>query len=82
MRLGFEYRIAFVARMAITMAVPRLIVTAATRTKIDPHAPAVLSLATIAATALVASFLWRGWQTPLFLTNIRSRSGRWRLCCG
>ncbi|MFQ1701002.1 AEC family transporter [Loktanella agnita] len=52
-KLGFEYRVQFVTRMAMTLAVPCLIFTALMETKIDPAALADLSLAAFVAYALV-----------------------------
>ncbi|MEJ6402872.1 AEC family transporter [Yoonia sp. 2307UL14-13] len=52
-RLGFEYRVAFVTRMAMTLAVPCLIFVALMRTEIAPEALAALSLASFVAYALV-----------------------------
>ena len=51
-RLGFEYRVQFVTRLAMTLAVPCLVFTALMRTEIDPAALATLSLAAFAAYAL------------------------------
>lgn len=48
-KLGFEYRIAFVTRLAMTLAVPCLIFVALMRTDVDPTALTSLSLATLAA---------------------------------
>ena len=53
-KLGFEYRLQFVTRLAMTMAVPCLIFTALVNTTLDPAALTTLSLAAIAAYALVS----------------------------
>ena len=37
-RLGFEYRLQFVTRLAMTLAVPCLIFTALMQTRMDPAA--------------------------------------------
>ena len=64
-KLGFEYRVEFVTRMAMTLAVPCLIFVALMQTKIDPEALAALSLASFVAYVVVmtACFvlvkLWR-----------------------
>jgi len=64
-KLGFEYRVEFVTRMAMTLAVPCLIFVALMQTKIDPEALAALSLASLVAYVVVmaACFvlvkLWR-----------------------
>jgi predicted permease len=52
-RLGFEYRLQFVTRMAMTLAVPCLIFTALMKTEIDPAALSTLSLAALAAYGIV-----------------------------
>ena len=58
-KLGFDYRVEFVTRMAMTLAVPCLIFVALMQTKIAPEQLATLSLAAFAAYALVmvVSFL-------------------------
>lgn len=48
-RLGVEYKVDFVTRLAMTLSVPCLIFTALMKTQIDPAALTALSLATIAA---------------------------------
>lgn len=53
-RMGFEYRVEFVTRLAMTLSVPCLIFTALMKTDIDPQALATLSLASFAAYGLVA----------------------------
>lgn len=52
-KLGFEYRVAFVTRMAMTLAVPCLIFDALMKTEIAPEALAALSLASFAAYGVV-----------------------------
>ena len=54
-KLGFEYPVAFVTRLAMTLAVPCLIFTALMKTQIDPSALATLLFASIAAHVLVAA---------------------------
>ncbi|SFS20962.1 AEC family transporter [Yoonia litorea] len=58
-KLGFEYRVQFVTRMAMTLAVPCLIFVALMQTEIAPEALAALSLASFVAYAIVmlATFL-------------------------
>lgn len=59
-KLGFEYRIQFVTRLAMTLAVPCLIFVSLMKTEIDPSALTTLTFATIAAyglITLVAGFL-------------------------
>lgn len=48
-KMGFEYRIQFVTRMAMTLSVPCLIFVALMKMQIDGQALAALSLATVAA---------------------------------
>ncbi len=57
-KLGFEYRVAFVTRMAMTLAVPCLIFVALMRTDIPPEALAALSLASLSAYILVIASLF------------------------
>lgn len=52
-KLGFEYRVAFVTRMAMTLSVPCLIFVALMKTDVDPQALAALSLASFAAYGFV-----------------------------
>ena len=52
-KLGFEYRVEFVTRLAMTLAVPCLIFTSLMKTQIDPAALATLSYAALAAYGLV-----------------------------
>lgn len=52
-KLGFEYRVEFVTRLAMTLSVPCLIFVALMKTDVDPQALATLSLATLAAYSLV-----------------------------
>lgn len=52
-KLGFEYRVEFVTRMAMTLAVPCLIFVALMKTEIEPEALAALSLASFVAYGLV-----------------------------
>ena len=50
-RLGFEYRLAFVTRLSMTLAVPALIFTALMGSEVAPAALATMSVATLAAYA-------------------------------
>lgn len=54
-KLGFEYRVEFVTRLAMTLAVPCLIFTALMKTEIDPSALTTLLIASIAAHAAIAA---------------------------
>jgi len=53
-RLGFEYRVAFVTRLTMTLSVPCLIFVALMTAKIDPAALAALSIASFVAYAIVS----------------------------
>ncbi|PJE27748.1 hypothetical protein SAMN06297129_0292 [Pseudooceanicola antarcticus] len=78
-RMGFEYQIDFVTRMAMTLSVPCLIFTALMRTEIDPAALTALSLASVgvyaALTLVTALVLWltkldlRSYLAPLIFGN-------------
>ncbi|MEP3947417.1 AEC family transporter [Ascidiaceihabitans sp.] len=57
-KLGFEYRIQFVTRLAMTLAVPCLIFVSLMQTKMDPSAITQLSLATLVAYAGVTLLTW------------------------
>lgn len=48
-RLGFDYQIQFVTRLAMTLGIPALIFTALMRTEIEPQALTAVSLAALAA---------------------------------
>ncbi|EBA13631.1 AEC family transporter [Roseobacter sp. CCS2] len=52
-KLGFEYRVEFVTRMAMTLAVPCLIFVALMNIEVAPEAVAALTLASFVAYALV-----------------------------
>lgn len=52
-KLGFEYRVQFVTRMAMTLAVPCLIFVALMKTEIAPEALAALSVASFVAYSIV-----------------------------
>ena len=52
-RMGYEYRVEFVTRLAMTLGVPCLIFVALMRTQADPAAIAALSLAALAAYGIV-----------------------------
>ena len=78
-KLGFEYRVEFVTRFAMTLAVPCLIFTALMGTQIDAAALAALSLAALAAYVMVtlamALLVWAGrldrrtYLAPLIFGN-------------
>jgi predicted permease len=53
-RLGFDYRMEFVTRMAMTLSVPCLIFVSLMRTEISPAALTTLSVAALAAYGMVA----------------------------
>lgn len=78
-KAGFEYRVEFVTRLAMTLSVPCLIFVALMKAQIDPAALTALSLASVVAygalTVLVAAVLWitgksqRTFQAPLVFGN-------------
>lgn len=53
-KLGFDYRIQFVTRLAMTLSVPCLIFSALMRTQIAPDALTAISLAAVVAYGLVS----------------------------
>lgn len=53
-KLGFEYRIEFITRFAMTLAVPCLVFVALMKAQIDPNALTALTLAAFSAYAIVA----------------------------
>lgn len=57
-KLGFEYRIEFITRLAMTLAVPALIFTALMRTEIEPAALSAISLATLVGYAALTIVFW------------------------
>lgn len=57
-KLGYEYRVEFVTRFAMTLSVPCLIFTALMGTQIDATALATLSLASLAAYTVVTFVMW------------------------
>lgn len=57
-RLGFEYRLEFVTRFSMSLAVPCLIFTALMTSQVDPRALTALSLASGAGYAALALVFW------------------------
>ncbi len=53
-KLGFEYRLEFVTRLAMTLAVPCLIFTALVNTTLDPSALTVITLSSLVAYGAVS----------------------------
>ncbi|WP_208353339.1 AEC family transporter [Pseudaestuariivita rosea] len=78
-KLGFEYRVEFVTRLAMTLSVPCLIFVALMQTRIDPQALTALSLASAVAygvvtivffgLVLVAKLDRRTYLAPLIMGN-------------
>ena len=78
-KLGYEYRVEFVTRFAMTLSVPCLIFTALMGTQVDAAALAALSLAALVAYGLVTVSMWvlvwagrldrRTFLTPLIFGN-------------
>jgi predicted permease len=52
-KMGFDYRIEFVTRLAMTLSLPCLIFVALMKTEIDPDALAIVSIASAAAYGVV-----------------------------
>ena len=57
-KAGFEYKVEFVTRLAMTISVPCLIFVALMKTKIDPAALTAVSLAALVAYAVLAVVFW------------------------
>lgn len=57
-KLGYEYRVEFVTRFAMTLSVPCLIFTALMGTQVDAAALATLSVAALIAYVLVTVAMW------------------------
>lgn len=57
-KLGYEYRVEFVTRFAMTLSVPCLIFTALMNTQVDAGALATISLAALVAYGLVTAVMW------------------------
>ena len=57
-RVGLEYRVQFVTRLAMTLSVPCLIFTALMRTEIDPAALRDTALASLAAYGAAGAACW------------------------
>lgn len=57
-KLGYEYRVEFVTRIAMTLSVPCLIFVALMQTQVDASALAVVSLAALVAYGLVTAAMW------------------------
>lgn len=78
-KLGYEYRVQFVTRLAMTVSVPCLIFTALMKTHVDPKALGALSLAALAAygalTVIFAILVTVGglerrtWLAPMIFGN-------------
>ena len=57
-RLGFDYPLQFVTRLAMSLGVPCLIFVALMQTEVDPGALATLSLAALAAHLAIIGVFW------------------------
>lgn len=57
-KLGHEYRMQFVTRLSMTLAVPCLIFTALMKTQVDPEALTAVSLAAIVAYGALTALFW------------------------
>ncbi|MEO1796375.1 MAG: AEC family transporter [Pseudomonadota bacterium] len=78
-KLGLEYRVEFVTRLAMTLGIPALIFVALMETEIDPSALSRIVLASVATyaalTVAVGMIVWfaglnsRTWHAPLVMSN-------------
>ena len=78
-KLGYEYRVEFVTRLGMTLAIPCLIFVALMQTKTDPAALGAVSLASLIAYAFVTVGIWilvglmkldrRTFLAPLIFSN-------------
>lgn len=59
-KAGFEYRVAFVTRLSMTLAIPCLIFVALMQTKVDPAALTTVSLAALLSYGALAIVFWGG----------------------
>ncbi len=57
-KTGHEYRMEFITRLSMTLSVPALIFTALMKTRIEPSALTALTLAAIAAYAVLTLIFW------------------------
>lgn len=57
-RLGFDYPLQFVTRLAMSLGVPCLIFVALMQTEVDPGALATLSVAALAAHGAIIAIFW------------------------
>ncbi len=57
-RMGFEYRLEFVTRMAMTLAVPCLVFVSLMQAKVDPAALTTMSLAAVALYGFLSLVFW------------------------
>jgi malate permease and related proteins len=67
-KAGFEYRVEFVTRLAMTLSVPCLIFVALMRTEVDPRALTLLSAASLVAYAVLTALFWgllRLWRLDI-----------------
>jgi hypothetical protein len=78
-KAGFDYRVEFVTRLAMTLSVPCLIFVALMRTTVDPRALTTISVAAAVAYAALIAVFWivvrltgidrRTWLAPLIFGN-------------
>jgi len=59
-KAGFEYRVQFVTRLAMTLSVPCLIFVALMQTRVDPAALTAVSVAAFLSYAVLAAVFWAG----------------------
>ena len=85
-KLGYEYRVEFVTRLGMTLAVPALIFVSLMQSDIEPQALGALSVAGFVAYFLVTACMWvlvwlgrldrQTFLAPLIFSNTGNLSGR------
>ncbi len=78
-KLGLEYRVEFVTRLAMSVAIPALIFVALMETDVSPAALSQVTIATVVIYAILTAVMWglvsagrldqRTWHAPLVMSN-------------
>lgn len=69
-KVGLEYRVEFVTKLAMTLSVPCLIFVSLMETEIDPAALTSLALASVVAYGVLTIILWGGVKMAGLKTNV------------
>lgn len=69
-KLGFEYRLEFVTKLAMTLSVPSLIFVSLMESEIEPAALTSLAMASIAAYAVLTVVIWGGVKLAGMRTDV------------